>query len=427
MLGASTHTLMIYFTKLTLQNWRQFASVDLDFTAKTTILTGANGCGKTSILTVLSRHFGWNLNFVSTPYLSKRKKRLLYSEFLKARSGSTSSVTATIPEDFDDQVHPDQNPLEVGRITYSNDQVCMLVSPHQVSSNAQYQLQYQSQQPVEGLYIPSHRPASSYQQVTTIPTSPHTNAQQYQEYQNLMQQVLHGGRPENPGGIMKRSLISLAVFGYGNEAVAENSEYVALFENFQEVLQNLLPERLGFRKLEIRMPDVVLVTDTGQFALDAMSGGVNALFTIAWQILMFGWGKDACTVLIDEPENHLHPSMQRSLMPSLAKAFPEYRFIIATHSPFVVTSDPEANVFSLTHDEDRRISSHHLSAVDLAASPEKVLRDVLEVPTTMPIWAENELRKALAEYEALANDPKAMDALFEKLKRLGLNESLGQV
>lgn len=417
---------MIHFKQLDIQNWRQFASVNLDLTAKTTILTGANGCGKTSILTVLSHHFGWNLHFVSTPYISKRRKRLLYSEFLKTRFRTEKSVHTTIPEDFDDQVHPDQNPLEVGQIQYSNGQMCTLVTPHQVSSNAQYQLQYQSQQPVEGLYIPSHRPASSYQKVNTIPTSPHTNAQQYQEYQNLMQQLFHGGRSENPGGVMKRSLISLAVFGYGSEAVAENTEYIALFEGFQEVLRNILPERLGFKKLEIRMPDVVLVTDTGQFALDAMSGGINALFTIAWQIQMFGWGKDACTVLIDEPENHLHPSMQRSLMPSLRRAFPNYRFIVATHSPFVVTSDPEANVFSLTHDESRRITSSHLTAADLAASPEKILRDVLEVPTTMPIWAENELRKALAEYETRANDPQAMDQLFAKLKAIGLNESIGQ-
>jgi AAA domain, putative AbiEii toxin, Type IV TA system len=175
------------------------------------------------------------------------------------------------------------------------------------------------------------------------------------------------------------------------------------------------------------MPEVVLVTDSGQFALDAMSGGINALFTIAWQIQMFAWSKESCTILIDEPENHLHPSMQRSLLPSLANAFPKYRFIVASHSPFIVASDPEANVFALTHNANRLIESTHLESADLAASPDKVLREVLEVPSTMPIWVETKLQEALREFQGMSADPQAIDTLFAKLKALGLSDSLANL
>jgi len=125
------------------------------------------------------------------------------------------------------------------------------------------------------------------------------------------------------------------------------------------------------------MPDVVLITDSGDFSLDAMSGGVSSLFGIAWQIHMYGADKDSCTVIIDEPENHLHPSMQRTFLPKLERAFPKYRFIVATHSPFIVTSNPKANVFGLIHREEKQIFSEHLENSDLAASPNKVLRDIL--------------------------------------------------
>ncbi|MBE7416718.1 MAG: AAA family ATPase [Ideonella sp.] len=412
---------MAHFTQLALHHWRQFELVDIDLRAQTTILTGANGCGKTSILTVLSHHFGWNLNFVSTPYISRKTKRRLYSEFARSRGRSPGNSIATIPEDVDDGAPPDQTPEAVGSITYSTGAVCTLNSPSKLSKNAQYRLQYTNAIGIDGLYIPSHRPAASYQPVSSIPTDPRTNAQHYQEYQQVLLQMFSGSKTSNPGNITKQSLISLALFGYGNAAVAENPELRELFESFQDILRTLLPDRLGFRRLEIRMPDVVLATDSGDFALDAMSGGVNALFTIAWQIQMFGWKKSDCTVLIDEPENHLHPSMQRSLMPSLAKAFPAYRFVVATHSPFIVTSDPHANVFALTHDADRRVVSSHLAASDLAASPDKVLRDILDVPTTIPIWAEEKLRAALLEYSNRGSDPAAMDDLFATLRQFGLH------
>lgn len=223
---------------------------------------------------------------------------------------------------------------------------------------------------------------------------------------------------------MKQSLIALALFGYGNQVVVENSSYRNLFESFQEVLKNILPKKLGFQRLEIRMPEVVLITDSGQFALDAMSGGVNALFTIAWQIQMFTWDKEYCTILIDEPENHLHPSMQRSLLPALASAFPKFRFVISSHSPFIVASDPNANVFALTHNESRRIESKHLESADLAASPDTVLREILEVPNIMPLWVEGKLQKALADFKQQTSDPSALDQLFAQLRALGLNDAL---
>ena len=57
--------LIVRVRKLRVEHWRQFGSVDIDLSRRMTILTGANGAGKTTILNLLSRHFGWSINLIA--------------------------------------------------------------------------------------------------------------------------------------------------------------------------------------------------------------------------------------------------------------------------------------------------------------------------------------------------------------------------
>ena len=60
------------FKELIIEGWRQFQDIDITFHDRLTVLTGANGTGKTTLLNLLNRHFGWDLQFVSTPSIKKR-------------------------------------------------------------------------------------------------------------------------------------------------------------------------------------------------------------------------------------------------------------------------------------------------------------------------------------------------------------------
>jgi predicted ATPase len=53
------------FARLMLGGWRQFDDIDLDLSRRLTIVTGANGAGKTTILNLLIQHFGWASQFVA--------------------------------------------------------------------------------------------------------------------------------------------------------------------------------------------------------------------------------------------------------------------------------------------------------------------------------------------------------------------------
>jgi AAA domain, putative AbiEii toxin, Type IV TA system len=56
-------------------------------------------------------------------------------------------------------------------------------------------------------------------------------------------------------------------------------------------------------------------------------------------------------VLIDEPELHLHLDLQYQIMPLLTELFPKIQFIVATHSPAVISSIRNATVYDLSKRE----------------------------------------------------------------------------
>ncbi|HMR86546.1 MAG TPA: AAA family ATPase [Saprospiraceae bacterium] len=49
-------------------------------------------------------------------------------------------------------------------------------------------------------------------------------------------------------------------------------------------------------------------------------------------------------VLIDEVDQHLHPSWQRNIVPALQKTFPALQFILTTHSPQVLSLIKDENI-----------------------------------------------------------------------------------
>lgn len=162
------------------------------------------------------------------------------------------------------------------------------------------------------------------------------------------------------------------------------------FEGFRDVLRLMLPPSLGFDDLEVRDYEIVFSCNSGadEFLLETASGGISALIDIAWQIFMFDTdAKEPFAVVIDEVENHLHPSMQRTLLPNLLSAFPHAKFIVTTHSPLIVTSVEDASVYALRYDQSKKVRSYLLDFKTEVKNAVDVLDEVLGVSTTIPPWA----------------------------------------
>lgn len=375
------------FLTLKLENWRQFASVDVDLTGTVTILTGANASGKTTILNILGRHFSWQAQFLGTP-----------------RRGQWGIDS-----------HHENDVANVGTLVYSSG----IQAPLQVTGGggAETYLSFPQSQ-VHGLYLASHRTPSRYQRLETIPASFSTADTIFNQYFAEISNRFTGAYSSKTAlGSMKEALLAAAVYGQGNDSVDSNEEAAATWTGFQSVLRSVLPPSFGFRSLKASSPEIILQTQGGDFLLDSASGGVSSIIEIAWQIFLRSRSYEAFVVCMDEPENHLHPSLQRTILPGLVDAFPNIQFIIATHSPFVVNSVREARVYALQYGADGKVSSTLLDTEDRAGSADRVLSQVLGVPVTFPVWAERQIDRILDNFRdqgaTAANIKHLQDAMYE--------------
>lgn len=401
------------FAAFKIGNWRQFEDVRLSFHPRLTVLTGANGSGKTTILNILNRHFGWNLQFVGTPQ-AQRKGLLKYvaDVFLgKAKH---------LPK-------AEGNRQIIGEIGYTDGKTAALAVPTGEVAN-EYAVDIVDQLEVPGIFVSSHRPIHKYQKLEQIPAQVDAKQQLLQKYlDDLKARYNIGYRRQHTASYrLKEALISLATFGYGNEAVTGNVDAVEIFEGFQEILRITLPPTLGFDHISIRIPEVVLETETGEFSLDAVSGGVAAIIDLSWQVYMRSIIDDEFVVIIDEPENHLHPELQRRLLPSFLQAFPGAQFVVATHNHFMVSAVPDSNVFVLDYGENKKVFSRGLDMVNKAGSSNEILREVLGLPFTIPIWADERMQQLIRQYSDMELNDAVLRELRAQMAGLGLEHLFPQ-
>lgn len=90
---------------------------------------------------------------------------------------------------------------------------------------------------------------------------------------------------------------------------------------------------------------------------------VNIVMDIAFRCTLLNGGRfgeyafrlTEGTVLIDEIDLHLHPTLQATVIKALAETFWSLQFIISTHAPMVMSSvedDPDNKVFQMTYNPE---------------------------------------------------------------------------
>ncbi len=119
-------------------------------------------------------------------------------------------------------------------------------------------------------------------------------------------------------------------------------------ETLQKILQ-CINTALGLTPAaEIRLPkgggvEISGPSIGGAVRLEGWADGYR--LTLSWLLDLYGWALRAARIdaeghitgilLIDEIEQHLHPSMQAEILPRLSKALPKMQIFATTHSPLV--------------------------------------------------------------------------------------------
>jgi hypothetical protein len=119
-------------------------------------------------------------------------------------------------------------------------------------------------------------------------------------------------------------------------------------------------------------------------------------------------------LLLDEIDIYLHPRWQRTLLPAMRTALPDVQIIASSHSPFVISSCPDARIHVLTLDEGGAAHACPPQAAPFGESVTATLRDIFGVESRFDVQTEGDLK----EWDTLKREEAVGKLTPAKRKRL---------
>ncbi len=321
----------LFLTKIHINKIFHLKNIDINIDAKERkhlILTGKNGCGKTSVLNALSDFLQKIKTDTNLGFLGNEKAHDSWNQELERRKRNSSSGEIFEAENIVKSFQEEKQNV-YGKIVPEFSDIIKI-----------------SKQVQSGEFIFAFYEATRKTTVT-VPVNP--------EKPNLLpvNQI-----NESKVGEFLKFLVDLKV----QEALARNENAIEdankikdWFRDFELLLGRLFEGATV--KLDFNYKDYSFKIIQGKkiFGFNELSDGYSAIINIIADLiikmqninsLIRAYEKHGI-VLIDEIETHLHLSLQKAILPMLTKVFPNIQFIVTTHSPFVLNSLSNAVAFDL--------------------------------------------------------------------------------
>ena len=147
------------------------------------------------------------------------------------------------------------------------------------------------------------------------------------------------------------------------------------------------------------------------------------IWYLALQIAVFydfrkNWHIRPAILLIDEIENHLHPTWQRRVIPALLRFFPGLQIFATTHSPFVIAGLKAGQVHLLSRNDEGTVVASTNEQDIVGWTADEILRTFMGVQDpTDELTANNAERlRELRRKDALQGLDEAEQAELEDLR-----------
>lgn len=192
---------------------------------------------------------------------------------------------------------------------------------------------------------------------------------------------------------------------------------------------------IGYDKINIDnkgieyIKNVILEKNGHSFKLEQLSSGEKNILGIVLSII--SQGLESCIILIDEPENSLHPNWQVDLIRQLDEILKELKIvchmIVATHSPMIFTSLPSEFSSVIISEENssdinNRYTNRFIEQSPYAWSVESILYQVFEMRTQRNYYVEQDLKVLIEYLKDSKNINEKSVGSFERLKKIVLSE-----
>ena len=148
------------------------------------------------------------------------------------------------------------------------------------------------------------------------------------------------------------------------------------------------------KSLEIKYLMLEFYVNKTWHVWDELSDGTKRLFHIVSEIN----GTNRSLILLEEPENGVHPDQLYLLMDFIKEQSKEKQIILTTHSPDVLNileKDELDRIIVTRFDEEKKTQMHHLSE----KQKEKAMLYMEETSNLSDFWVHSTLEEYEAEFE----------------------------